>query len=216
MIRTLSRGLPVPLRRAAAPRSVMKYMSTHYDSQSGKHFQLSDLIHLHVIEKSESSKFPLVGSSQFIGVSAADKGSQEAALAVLAGMQSVPNTCCYIIDAFSVDVHTLQTVTANMCDAGCSRVILTDTSAAMAAVDDYDLTETVEAVLWNDVVGEPMSMRVGLRATSSDNWETLVEAALDLNVKHYDVSECGEGAPPLDSVRSMLKERSLDHVVSKQ
>lgn len=195
---------------------------THYDSQSGKHFQLSDTVHLHVLEPTSSMAPPLTDTMKtflrqqhanlnIISVAAADKQSQQDGIQKVTEIGSCFDTRCYITDAFSVDLYTLQAVAANMCDGGCQRVILTDSADVMGALDEYDLVEAIEAVFWNDVVGEPMSMRVGLRATGGDSWRQHVAAALELNMKHFDVSLNGDNAPKLDSMLPILGEFSLQH-----
>lgn len=151
-----------------------------------------------------------------IDVVAANSDSQSNAMKELANLKSPIPTRCYIRDAFSVDKYTLQTVAANMCDAGCSQVILTDNESVLRGLDEYDLVEALEAVLWNDVVGEPMSMRLGLRLTSTgENWEMHIVAALKLNVKQFDVSLDGEGAPTLRSMLRILNDRSIVHNMDK-
>lgn len=84
--------------------------------------------------------------------------------------------------------------------------------------DDDDVREAVENALYNDVVGLPMSARVGVRAapscSPSSSWREQVEEALDLNVRHYDFCPAGRLAPRLEDLVGLLEERGVEHRVA--
>ena len=84
--------------------------------------------------------------------------------------------------------------------------------------DDDDVREAVENALYNDVVGLPMSARVGVRAapscSPSSSWREQVEEALDLNVRHYDFCPDGRLAPRLEDLVGLLEERGVEHRVA--
>jgi hypothetical protein len=91
----------------------------------------------------------------------------------------------------------------------------------MEEVDDDDVHAALEACLWNDVVGAPMSSRVGLSAAGSATtghspWQAQVEAALELNVKHFDVCFEGASAPRLSDLAGLLSDHGAVHNVDVQ
>ena len=76
----------------------------------------------------------------------------------------------------------------------------------------------IENVLWNDVVGEPMAMRLGVKISSDDEEKTneLLRIALDLKVKNFDVTFSGRGAPVYSALQQVLEERGIQHDLSKK
>jgi hypothetical protein len=155
----------------------------------------------------------------------------EAALEYLRKCQ-LPNKRCIIQDAFSSPSSVVQTVAAKLCDAGCTHLILGEEydiidkcakssakNSTMAGIDADDVREVVEAVLWNDVVGTPMSERVGIRAhgsssagaRSTDDWESQIMEALDLNLKNFDASFDGKDAPSWEELVKIIEKRGLKH-----
>lgn len=137
----------------------------------------------------------------------------------------MPFKRCTILDAFSSPSTLVQTVAAKLCDAGCTHLILAEestsknkdsmekrrtSSPAQVDVDPDDVREAVEAVLWSDVVGTPMSERVGLRPGCTD-WRDQVAEALALNLKHFDASLDGVAAPLWEELVEEFDSRDLQH-----
>ena len=80
-----------------------------------------------------------------------------------------------------------------------------------AAADEDDVRETVEAVLWADVVGLPMGERLCLNAEPSDEGVALcVSAATEWGVKSFAACARGELAPGLGSLASALAEAGCE------
>lgn len=237
---------------------VIRLMSSHhYDSQSGVRYEISDQINIYLLKS--NAKVPPISppvhlleaiklqetNTEIYNVRSNCPDSVAATLSRLQVSQ-FPNKRCIIQDAFSSSSSLVQTISAKLCDAGCTHLILaeetrssdpsTSTSSSdsitctgtnsddddsptpMASIDADDVREVVEAVLWNDVVGSPMSERVGLRAlgssvgvtTCSTEWRDQVEEALELNVKHFDASFDGVRAPSWKSLVSLFDSQGLN------
>ena len=213
------------LVRYSAKAKLQVANCSHYDSQSGLHFKLSDKVTIFptimrggdicALEVSDSA----LSDVEIVGVRAADQKSLDAAVTQLKTSLKANTKRCYILDAFSISLGLVHSVAATLCDAGCSQVVLTDSSEVMSALDGYDVSDVLEEVLLIDVPGAPMSMRVGLRASSEQRWREHVASSLDLSVKHLDASVATGGgyggAPDIASLQAMLSERSLEHSVGE-
>ena len=219
----------------------LRQLSTqHYDSQSGMTYEISDRINVFLLQpslKGESVRVPPhveeVMEQQKLNVDsiAVRCGNPDDVSTALSQLQvsKFPKKRCTIIDAFSSPSSLVQTVSAKLCDAGCTQLILAESNhrdcdnpskATMADVDENDVREVVEAVLWNDVVGTPMSERVGLRASGASTshsdsscaeYQTQIEEALELNVKHFDASLDGVSAPSWNDLITIFDNLGLKH-----
>ena len=228
------RGLPV----------VRLLSSQHYDSQSGVRYEISDQIDIYLLQPKANSP-PIAYPVSLHNTLKLQKRNIESFDVTCKCPESVmdtlrqlqvspfPNKRCTIQDTFSVSPHFVQTVSAKLCDAGCTHLILaeevssdsnsdqndniisTSSSDPMASIDPDEVREVVEAVLWNDVVGTPMSERVGLRALGSSDatldteWRDQIEEALELNVKHFDASVDGMRAPSWESLVDLFNSKGL-------
>lgn len=160
-----------------------------------------------------------------------DKSSELETLGALQSRAKNTFTRCYIMNSFeSLDnLYCLQSLAGSLCDAGCDRLILTDSTENMNILDGYDMMETIENVLWNDVVGEPMAMRLGVKVSSDDKEKIneLLGIALDLKVKNFDVAfnsdsrndgginNCGR-APVYTTLQKLLEERGIEHDLNRK
>jgi hypothetical protein len=262
--------------RSLRVKTARLFSQQHYDSQSGMRYEISDHIHIHLLESTTTSPSAALSSHLLEVVKQQEDmvesfnvqcGSLESVTTALSRLQTSPfsNKRCTILDAFSSPSSSVQTVSAKLCDAGCTHLILAEDPSAdqrsssgnnssgsgsnnrsgsgsgsgnnssgsdvehspMAEMDDDDVREVVEAVLWNDVVGTPMSERLGLRAVGSANndnkedtsdkedtvtppaWRKQVEEALELNVKHFDASIDGRQAPSWQSLVHLFDSHGL-------
>jgi hypothetical protein len=133
---------------------------------------------------------------------------------------------CNLMDSFShaehgqTDVNVLQLASAYFADEGCDLIVLVNDPAKMLEVDDYDLQEAVEACLWNDIAGMPMSVRLGVRTAGSAAgagagvWEMQVRAALEMKVINFDACLGGVQAPAVGALAQLLEAEGQQHGTS--
>ena len=180
----------------------------HYDSQSGKYYELSDKIQTFFNPPPAMESLPIdVSIKDIIGRQAKcckviEVSCHDMKPPMLHITKSISTTNeqlltrCYIKDAFSCSHSKLQTASASLCDLGCDHILLTDTQEKLSQLDTDDITETIETVLYNDIVGIPMSHRVGLVLPGDMRiFVPLLSTSIQLGVKHYDVSWDGKTAP---------------------
>ncbi len=269
---TATRGVIFTSRRAITSPTgdSSKNATEYYDSQSGKHVQLYDQIQTFFVPPATTTKFDKAQKVtcdfimskqqkevQIIDVIVSDKKSESEALKTLSKVSKAKtkSTRCYINNAFSCDVYCLQSLAGALCDAGCDKLVLTDSAANMGQLGEYEIVEAIESVLYNDVVGEPMSMRLGLKLTTpplpintklssasssssgcgnnsvsgsnrenssvhssssssgdtDTHWTEHMATALQLNIKNFDVSFDGVGAPAHTEVQRIFLEAGLGH-----
>jgi hypothetical protein len=212
----ITRGVGRFIRKNARHTRI-RCLGTFYDSQSGLHVDVSDDIVLYSLPEHHGLK---------LRAASFDKDKVPAPGAA---------SSVFIEDAFDVSTTRLQTVAGALADHGFERIILnasssSSSSAAVGAdnLDRDDMQEALEAVVWNDVEGLPMSYRLGLRlgfAAQHDQdqeeartgtririarLEEHLEAALEMKVKIF------EAAPGCDqeAVESLLKRLGVDHRVN--
>ena len=113
----------------------------------------------------------------------------------------------------------MQLASAYIADSGCDIIMLRNNpqvaaTSGMDDVDDDSVYSTLEACLWNDVVGLPMSSRVGLGAAGSQReesvWQEQIEVALELNIKHFDACLRGTSGPEFSDLRKLLDEQGVE------
>eukprot|EP00947_MAST-08B_sp_MAST-8B-sp1_P004674 g4674.t1 len=114
---------------------------------------------------------------------------------------------------FATDATDVQLGTARLADAGADVIMLMDTT------DDEDQTrEVLEACLWNDVVGLPMSARLGVRARAAGSkkgdvmpMSASLRVAMEMGIRHYDCDLCNIAAPALGPLTELLEEHGASH-----
>ena len=113
---------------------------------------------------------------------------------------------------FATDATDVQLGTARLADAGADVIMLMDTT------DDEDQTrEVLEACLWNDVVGLPMSARLGVRVRAAGSegdvmpMSASLRVAMEMGIRHYDCDLCNIAAPALGPLTELLEEHGASH-----
>jgi len=112
---------------------------------------------------------------------------------------------------------------------GADVVMLVEENTEWGEFDGEDVTSVVELVLCYDIPDRhantprqirdrgPLCTRIGLRASpslTSAKWREQVEAALDLDVRHFDFCpDGGRRAPSLDALTALLDERCESYEV---
>lgn len=126
-----------------------------------------------------------------------------------------------ILDAFGDEADPdpdpegdLQLIAAQLADEGCETIILDDRRGHLGTVADQAperLERALEAITWCDVVGLPMSDRVGLRLAGTPlGMEMTLHALSCLEMKHAECCPFGEAAPHLGSVvRACMEDGTL-------
>ena len=81
----------------------------------------------------------------------------------------------------------------------------------MKDVDEDDTRDAIEACLYADIIGLPMSQRLALRCapsrdTSTSSWKEQVKCALSLNVKNFDICEQGLEGVSVECISKLLDE----------
>ena len=204
---------------------------SYHDSQSGVHVVIPAGVVLHPVSPaSEVALFHDAGA--LVSVSAAETDPavwKDAEAAVRrAKEQGSPSVRADLTSAFrlpcggDIDPSDVQLASARLADAGCDILMLMDTwstNHSTYTVDEDDVREALEACLYNDIVGMPMSARLGIRAQPSasdtDAWLDQVDEALHLNVRHYDVYLDGDRGPLYSAMSALLKKRGCDYELAR-
>ncbi|KAF0686877.1 Aste57867_21351 [Aphanomyces stellatus] len=113
-------------------------------------------------------------------------------------------------NAFASSDVTIQLAGSLLADAGASIITLDDVEDL---ADEDTLLEAYEALTWCDVVGLPMKQRVGFRPASDATFleELLNQAAVELEIKHFDVCVYGKEGPAAEDLVGVLDAAGLAH-----
>ena len=115
------------------------------------------------------------------------------------------NASCRVnlMGAFNADPYDVQHVAAKVCDAGAAEIVLVDDGEA-GPLNKFDVESLIEALIWVDVVGTPMKLRIGVRGVAGDEGVKLAELAVLLGVTRIDVCAAGNAAPKTADVIAAL------------
>lgn len=208
--------------------------TTFYDSQSGKHITVDDIVRLYTLSQTPSENtednmgtdnsvsYSSIHQRQYVEI-LLNEGDRSSDIEKRWMENKFDNDMppCVIANAFSVDILTLQTSIATLCDCGVDHIMLADCQERMMEVDDDDIIEAIEAAFYVDIEGKPMRTRLGLRCSAthvpeSDErtpqalWQTQFLAALHAGVRNFDVDVDGKCAPTTEDVRHRVQEEGFD------
>ena len=115
------------------------------------------------------------------------------------------NAACRVnlIGAFNADLYDVQHVAAKVCDAGAAHIVLVDDGEA-GPLNEFDVESLIEALIWVDLVGTPMKLRIGVRGVAGGEGVELAKLAVQLGVTRIDVCAAGNAAPKTADVVAAL------------
>ena len=147
-----------------------------------------------------------------MAVSGSDPAIELARAAKAAGLRVRAS----LLDAFGADADPdpdpegdLQLIAAQLADEGCEAIILDDRRNHLGTVAEEAperLERALEAATWCDVVGVPMSERVGVRLAGTPAGLEMTLHALSLGMKHAECCPFGEAAPHVGAVIRACKD----------
>jgi hypothetical protein len=102
-------------------------------------------------------------------------------------------------------IHDTAELVANLADASAKSIILESQSRNLGAVDDDIIRELWEESCYLDVVGEPISERLGISLLYCENNRKYLRDACSLGFKNY---ICNNDSIDIESMRHLLQQET--------